>query len=136
VSWSESPPGACAPLAPAHDYDGDAYAFAKHEDAVADAIGKAFVDAGGGASGAAAAADAFASRREALARDYHALCGALPSHVGDSMMRTLQMKTGFAIHKVCSTLPKDVSDPAVRASLAQLCEEFCATLGQGRLIAP
>jgi hypothetical protein len=133
VTMTHAPASACAPIDTTRAYDEEAYAYAKRVDEIAAELGRVFHEAGGGGSGATAATARMRERRAELTGAWHAICGALPDHVGAPTLNLVQAKTSAAIYRVCTATRVGLADDErARAGLDGLCDEFCAAIGQSR----
>lgn len=131
ITMTYAPASACAPIDATRAYDEEAYAYAKRVDEIAAEVGRVFHDAGGGESGATAATARVLERRAELAGAWHAICAALPAHVGAPTLNLVQAKTSAAIYRVCTaTRVGAPNDESTRVRLDRLCDEFCAAIGQ------
>ncbi len=130
VTLTYPPASSCAPQDGSHDYDAEAYTYARRVDAVAAEVGRAFHAAGGGAAGASRASATWSARRDEIAKAWRSVCGGLPARVSAPTLNILQEMTSAAVYRVCDALRAKEKDAVVRADLDALCSDFKATLGQ------
>lgn len=123
------PASSCAPRDGSHDYDAEAYAYARRVDAVAAEVGRAFHEAGGGSAGASHASAIWRGHRDEVAKSWRSVCGGLPARVTAPTLNFLQEMTSAAVYRVCDALRAKEKDTGVRAELDALCSDFKATLG-------